>query len=89
MADQKAAQDLNKDYLAIVSGDQCLLFKGKPVCAENGAPPDPSDGFTLEKVDLAQTYYTSNGTKITFENGDIKFNGEKLPQYCLSMRQRG
>eukprot|EP01052_Picozoa_sp_SAG31_P015820 SAG31_NODE_1026_length_10277_cov_105.479466_15_plen_94_part_00 len=71
--DQKAAQDLTKDYQAIVSGEKVALWSTPPQAA---VPRDTSASVLLDAVDPAVTYYTKNGTKIKVEGDDIFFNGE-------------
>ena len=71
-SDQKAAQDLTKDYQAIVSGDKVSLWPTEPA---PGVSQDEGAAVTLDAIDPAQTYYTRNGTKIKLEDDDIFFNG--------------
>ena len=80
--DQKAAQDLTKDYQAIVSGDKVPLWTTAPAV---GVERDESESVSLDAVDPAVTYYTRNGTKIKVEGDDIFFNGESAARTRASV----
>lgn len=83
--DQRLAQALNKDYLAIVGGDKVLLFEANP-SEENGVTLDDADGVTLATMDISMVYYTRAGTKIRVEGDDsdsaeIFFNDSITAEY--------
>ena len=70
--EQQVAMAMQKDYLAMLSGERVLLWASKTKQARK-------DALTVDQIEGGVEYFTKGGTTIKWSGDNISVNGAKPP----------